>query len=408
MLLTLSGTGRSVCAVFIAVFTAALSCGCATHALRRARADFYGGRFDQAVEVLNEVKVPESDEVLFLMERGMALHNLGRYAESSHDFIKAADRLELLRTYSISKGASSMLVNDMVQDFTGFPFEQSLLHVFTAKNHFAEGHWDNAAVESRRLIKLLKPDRLGSYPDDAYVRYIAGLGLEMIDDWSNASLQYKKAGEVCRLAKIADNGLLAMPDAQPEPLKGEGRDLICLVSAGKVPRRGNGGNGYLYHGQPVYAEIYAGGKKLGRSYTLTDTAQLAFTSEQIDAAREAVKTVARVVLKDAVADSIQERDAFLGSLAHIILIQLLEQPDRRRWETLPRWLGVARLRWTGSTDGLEAVFRTDGYVVKRVPVTAPVMTRRNMSVTFVRDIVPVSTNVVTGQADGFLNQNQTK
>lgn len=398
MLLTLNRTNRSSAVVLIAVCVAVFSSGCATHAFRQARTDFYSGRFDKAVDVLQDVDVPESDEVLLLMERGMALQGLGRYEESSHNFIKAADRLERLRTYSISRGASSMIVNDTVQDFTGFPFEQSLLHAFTAKNHFALGHWDNAAVESRRLISLLKPDRLGSYPDDAYARYLAGLGLELIDDWSNASIQYKKAGELCRLAAVGDGGLLALPGSKPEPLKGGGPELICLVAAGRVPRRGSAGNGYLYHGQPVYAEIYAGGRKLGRSYTLTDTAQLAFTSEQIDAAREAAKTVARVVLKDAVADSIEEHDAFLGALAHLILIELLEQPDRRRWETLPRWLGVARLRWQGPGDRLEAVFRTDGGVVRRVPMTAPVMTRGSRSVTFVRDIVPVSTNVVTGAA----------
>lgn len=397
MVLIPNGLGRRAIALLPMLCAVTLSCGCSTPVLRTARSHFYAGRFDEASEVLEDAEVAKADKVLFRMERGMVLHNLGRYTESSSDFISAADELERLRTYSVSQGTASMLVNDTVQDFTGFPFEQSLLHVFTAKNHLALGNWDDAAVESRRLIKLLKPDRLGKYPEDAYTRYLVGLGFELIDDWSNAQLQYKKAGTVCKTAMIDEVGAFALPGKKPAELKDDGWQLICLVSAGRVPRRRASHQSYIQNAQPVYAEIYADGKKVGRSYILTDTAQLAFTSEQLDAAREAAKTVARVALKDSIADSIEEQDEFLGALAHLILISFLEQPDRRRWETLPRWLGVARLHLPAKPDKIEAVFRTATHTVRRVNVSAPIMARRHKIVTFVRDIVPVDKNVVTGQ-----------
>ena len=397
MLLKLNGLGRRALTLLPMLCAVALTCGCSTPVLNRARSQFYTGHFDEASEVLKDADVAGSDKVLLQMERGMVLHNLGRYDESSHDFISASDELERLRAYSVSQGAASMLINDNVQDFTGFPFEQSLLHAFTAKNHLALGHWDDAAVESRRLIELLKPDRLGKYPEDAYTRYLAGLGFELIDDWSNAQLQYKKAATVCKTAMIGESGSFAPLGKDPSKLKGDGWQLICLVSAGRVPRRRASRQNYIQNAQPVYAEIYADGKKVGRSYILTDTAQLAFTSEQIDAAREAAKTVARVALKDSIADNIEEQDAFLGALAHLILIGLLEQPDRRRWETLPRWLGVARLDLPAKPHKIEAVFRTDAYQISRVTVSAPIMTRRKKIVTFVRDIVPVAQNVVTGR-----------
>ena len=397
MLLPLNGVRRGVSALLPVVCVAVLSCGCASSALHRARSDFYEGRLVAASEVLKDAEVAEADKVLLQMERGMVLQNLGLYAESSHNFIAAADELERLRTYSVSKGAASMVVNDTVQDFTGFPFEQSLLHAFTINNHLALGNFDDVAVESRRLVKLLKPDRIGKYPEDAYSRYITGLGFELIDDWSNAQIQYRKAAKVCKNAAISEDGLFAALGETPKGLKNGAGQLICLVAAGRVPRRGSYRHNYILHAQPVYAEIYADGKKVGRSFVLTDTAQLAFTSEQLDAARVAAKTVARVAVKDAVADSIEEQDELLGALAHLILITLLEQPDQRRWETLPRWLGVARVTLPYRPKKLEAVFKTDGCELRRVTVTAPIVKRRDTYITFVRDIVPVDRNVVTGR-----------
>jgi len=49
---------------------------------------------------------------------------------------------------------------------------------------------------------------------------------------------------------------------------------------------------------PMYAEIYHRGTA-GRSYNLADTASLAFTTDQVEAARKVAKTVSRVVLKEA-------------------------------------------------------------------------------------------------------------
>lgn len=361
--------------------------GCATSVLNRARTEFYAGRMSSACEALNRLDENKADEVLLRMERGMVLKSQGLFAESSSDFIKAADELERLRTYSISQGAASMLVNDNVQDFTGFPFEQVLLHAFTAENHFALRSWDNGAVESRRIVRLLDPERLGKYPEDAYSRYVAALGFEMIDDQGNARIQYMKAARVCSTAAIEEDGRLSMHGDTPDSMTNGAYELICLVSAGRVPRRGKVQNHYMLNSLPVFAEIYVDGKKAGRSYVLADTAQLAFTSEQIDAAREAAKTVARVAIKDAVADNIEKQDQLLGALAHLILIELMEQPDLRRWETLPRWLSVARISLQRIPGKLEAVFKTDGYEIKKVPFTAPVGIKGMKAVAFVRDIV---------------------
>ena len=81
-------------------------------------------------------------------------------------------------------------------DWVLFQAERTLLHAFTAKNHLAQANFENAAVEARRIIESLTPEKKGDYPDDAYSRYMAGFCLEMMDDRSNAELEYRKADSV--------------------------------------------------------------------------------------------------------------------------------------------------------------------------------------------------------------------
>lgn len=368
-------------------------CGCAGPAIETARSSFYLGRYEYAERSLRNIDKAEYDLVLLLMERGMIRQGLGEYSASSMDFIRASDLLERFETYSVSRGAASMLVNDTVKEFRGFPFERTLLHVFTAKNHLAEGHWNNAAVESRRIIRTLMEENRGEYPEDAYSRYMAGFCLEMIDDYSNASLQYRKAGALLKNIRVEEKNGRIIPAGFSVSKDGPGlvsdydAELVCFVVSGKVPTRRDFEYRNWRVSEPVYGEIYCRGQYLGRSYVLTDSADLSFTSEQMDAARDAVKTVARVAIKEKIADSMDEQDELLGAIARLILIGLLEKPDMRRWETLPRWLGVARVNCPSDIKEFDVVFKTSsGMEAGRVHVVSPLMRRRNTFISFCRDL----------------------
>lgn len=362
----------------VAAAAALALAGCATQALNTARRDFYQGRFEQADRALDR-KIPSKDRVLFLMERGTVRLFNGDYERSARDFIDAYDRLVELQTYSLSKGGASMVVNDTVQDFRGFPYERTLLHAFTAKSHFARGLWENAAVEARRLIQSLSPEALGDYPDDAYSRYVAGAALELIGDQSNARLQYQKAGELAPDAKIdPDTGRLggdASGRAETE--------LLVFAMMGRAPRIDTATLPDLN----MYAEIYAGDKRLGRSYLLTDTADLASTSFQKDAARQVAKTIARIAAKEAIAHQIEKDNALLGELTRLILIGILEKPDTRRWETLPRHLHVARVPCPPDLREYTIVFKSgSGATISQRTVRNPLQRNGSLYVSFARDI----------------------
>lgn len=379
-----------------------LTVGCSTASLDTARYSYYAGRPDLADKTLTRLKVSNKDEVLLLMERGMVRQTLGDYENSSQDLIQAYDRLGEMEAYSVSKGGASWVVNDNVQNFRGAPYERSLLHAFTAMNHLALGHWNDSAVEARRIIESLDPEVIGKYPDDPFCRYMAGFCLELNDEPSNAALQYQKASDLLAGLTVDPSTGHILPDveeafARPAddtdftPMPNDPpSELVCFISVGRSYRGPEAGT-WVKNWQPGsanYAELYADGQYLGRSYPLTDTVNLAFTTEQLDATRKAAKSAGRIAVKEVIAGSIEsESSDAVGDLVRLVLIGLLEQPDVRRWETLPRWMQVARVPCPPDLSEVNVVFKNEqGYTTQVVTVKEPLQKHRNTYVALCRDL----------------------
>lgn len=373
--------GRSALALLVLV-------GCATNDLDRARSAFHAGRPGEAAHALTARAVPDTDRVLFLMERGTILQAEGRYAESAEDFIAAADELDRLRYFSVSENASSMVVNDNVRAYQGVPYEQTLLHALTALDHLALAHWENAAVEARRMLESLSRSEAAGYPDNPFARYLAGYCFEMIDDTANAELQYRLADQglegrltVSPTGFIEPEGDTNAPSATPCPNTNGTDALTFFLLAGRAPSgREVWERRYPAQDAPPQAELFLGGECLGRAYELADTVEMAFTTEELQAAGKAAKTLGRVAFKEAIAYGVAsstDNDA-LGALTELILIGLLEQPDVRRWETLPRWFQVARVRVPSGWSELEVTLPANGGApAERIRLRPPLQRRRN-------------------------------
>ena len=392
-------------------------CGCATQRIEQARQEFYSGRPDQAAQTLKEVPSEDTDYVLFLMERGTIYQTLAQYTNSANDYIAASDRLDALDTYSLSRGASSMVVNDKVQYFTGMPFERILLHSFTALDHLAIGNREWAAVEARRIAFYLRPDFIGGYPTDAFSRYLAGFCFELIGDYGNAALFYRQANSLNKTVyvdpktgiprqNIGSNKVLQAGDlikknsapvsgeTEPEPEKpvtSEAKnwptELVCFPLLGRsasgddVFWRNTGGS------RAPYAEFYAGDQYLGRSYNLADVTKLAISSAEKEAVRKAVKTAVRIGMKEGIAETLDQTvDPALGNAARLILIGLLERPDTRRWETLPRWLQVARFRCPPNLQEYTVIIRnSQANAGRRYVIKGPLVKQDRLFISFFRD-----------------------
>ena len=108
------------------------------------------------VGLLEELPPGDNNRILYLIERGMMRQAEGDYAGSVRDWQAAADKMEELDYYSLSKGAASWVANDQAKAYRGMPFEQILMHAYAAQSYFAMGKWEDAAVEGRNIVAKLE------------------------------------------------------------------------------------------------------------------------------------------------------------------------------------------------------------------------------------------------------------
>ena len=353
--------------------------------LDAVRERFYWGSNDRPEERLSEINPNNKDSVLMYMERGTMRQSRGEYELSAKDYIAAATRLEELETYSVSKGASSLLINDNVQSFVGSPYERTLLHVFTALDHLSMPHWENAAVESRKIEATLDPRVRGDYPDIAFARYIAGFGFEMIDDYSNAAVQYKIAGELLENLQIDEYGAIVSDHSEFHNLTDDSSEMVCVVLMGRTSKGKALYSGAVQQSSP-YATISFGDLVLGRSYTVSRTYNLIEKTGKVAAALKAAKVAGRIAVKEGVAAALENNGQHeLAGLARIALIGLLEQPDLRRWETLPSELQIARVPCPKDLSEFNvAINDVYNQVSRTIRVTSPITRRRNIFFSLVR------------------------
>lgn len=365
-----------------AALLAALCAGCSTPPLQSARENFYVGRFQQADTNLAAIPEDDKDAVLYLMERGMIRQAMGDYDGSSADWRKAADKDRLLETYSISQGAASLVVNDRVLSFRGAPFERTLLFAFLAKNYLAQYNWDYAAICARNIISRL--DNLDGFPDIPYGRYMAGFCLEMINDEGNAAIQYKTIAKLLPDLVVDEDTGLFYPRAPttPRPPQADKQwtgELVCFVLSGRIPV-GEARNVVPIVQPPAPAELYWQDRYLGRSVPLANTAELIAATEKRMMMIELAKTTTRVAVKIGISEAVKQQNEALGFLTMLLLFSM-EQPDTRRWETLPLWLEVARVPCPASPAEFTVVFPSGGrHTVK------PVARRGNIYIAFCRDL----------------------
>jgi hypothetical protein len=371
--------------------------GCATPSLNSARANFYAGRFRQAEENLKEIPPENKDTVLYLMERGMIRHVAGDYEKSSADWRNAAELEKKLETYSLSQGSASVVINDKVFSFTGYPFEHTLIYTYLAKNYFAESNWDYAAICARNIISLL--EKREKFPDIPYSRYVAAVALETIND-GNAASQYRLAGKELGLITITEDGkIIQKPSTNasdkvvaPEKVPAVNKkdfpcELVCFVGLGNIPNSPQNAHMYTMSFELApYAEFYINEQYVGRSFPLSNTAYLLAASEHEVALKKAAKTAIRLATKEAIASSIENSNKDAGAIIRAALLAL-EIPDDRLWQTLPLWLEAARVPAPANLTSYKVTLKnaygssTDSRVVE-----APIVKCGNLYISFIRDI----------------------
>ena len=151
--------------------------------------------FDAAADYIDRERgqYGAPNEVLFHLDRAVALHDAGRYAQSDQSLDLAEQRMEALYTKSFSKAAGQYFVHDATEDYAGEPYERALLYVYRALNHLFLDQKDEAAVEARKVSHFLSElrERTGgalSYRDDAFAHLLSAMILEDVGELDNARI----------------------------------------------------------------------------------------------------------------------------------------------------------------------------------------------------------------------------
>lgn len=117
----------------------------------------YKRAISEIVEAKKEGKYEEKDKVLYYLDIGIALHNAGEY-EKSNEFLSIAEQaIEENFTKSISKLATSMILNDNVLDYPGEDYEDIFTNILMSLNYIHLNNLEEAMVEVKRIdVKLSK------------------------------------------------------------------------------------------------------------------------------------------------------------------------------------------------------------------------------------------------------------
>lgn len=95
----------------------------------------------------------EKDRILFWLDLGLLNHYALQDSNAIQNLRLADNAIEELYTKSVSKGVTSMLLNDNALDYSGEDYENLYINVFKALSYYRQGLREEALVEIRRLIE---------------------------------------------------------------------------------------------------------------------------------------------------------------------------------------------------------------------------------------------------------------
>jgi hypothetical protein len=268
-----------------------VAAGCATYSdrMQAATTAVESGAYADGLSALNkalrvdsEQELPErwrSNDPLTVLERGIVLQSLGRYAESSHDLQAAEQEIELLDLRVGAVGAlGKYLYSDAAGKYKAPPSERLALNAINLLNYLARGDLEGAAVEARRFQtqrEYLSNNGVDAPGPASLGAYLAGVVFEKLGEGDRALRYYEEAlagagpleslrEPVTRLAKLhpyrgprieallaqgAPTGATAAPAAGAAPAKPAATkktanaakpamgEILVVTAVGRVPRK---------------------------------------------------------------------------------------------------------------------------------------------------------------------------
>jgi hypothetical protein len=364
-------------------------------------------QYDRADSLIkkNKGEYGARNAVLYDLDRAMAQHLAGHYAESNRHLESAERRIDALYTKSVTTETGAMLSNDNTLPYEGEDFEKVMINVIGALNYVYLGQWDDALVEARKVDHKLNVmnDKYGKknvYKEDAFARYLSGILYEGRGEFNDAFISYRKADEVYQryrkqygtpvpdtlpadLLRVAEAtpGMgdefrfyrEKYPDVKwvPEKKLAAESELIFLSYDGLPPVKVDrfvdapapdvGGRVYYvrvafprFEPRPTdvaYAKISLAGTEgavvSGKTEPVEDISAIAEKNLEDRIGRIRAKAIARAVSKYLAGRTARKEiggsgGEIVGILANVYSVAS-EQADKRSWRTLPGMIRMARL-----------------------------------------------------------------
>jgi len=327
-------------------------------------------------EIEYEVKGPEVDRLLALLDEGMILHAAGRYHESIGVLAEAGRLSQQLDVVSISEEAKTLISNERERAYRGEDFEKLMISVLQALNYAELGQDEDALVEVRRVNERLRKmivDEKKPYEQLAIARYLGGVLWEDQGELDSAFIDYQAAQKLqpnlgplaeplIRLARETgrDEAYRELkqeyPDVLDTPLGKDQGQLVVVVEAGLSPIKISAQQRYPGLIQlldvPKYQDRWPTRHAAVRvdheeqeATTVTSLGAVAKLHLDDRIGRMVAKAIASTALKAGVAAGVGEatKSKELGLLT-FLLLNVNNQADRRSWLSLPAEFQLARFR----------------------------------------------------------------
>lgn len=361
--------------------------GCASYQSQvlKARQDLADGKAQSAAELFaKKAKEEGKDQVLYMLDYGLALHEAGDLKKSNEILIDA-DRLADVKDYvSLSRQAGSLFLNDSLIEYKSERFENLLINAYLALNFTLLGDFENALVECRRMdeklykMKLENEDQKKSF----FARYLSAMIWEAEKNWDSAYIDYLNAynlepdhpflrKDLIRSAWRARRyedlakwekkfGIKDIKKIKTDAT--EMGELVFIYQQGWIPRKHpRPGNYRFSHLVPVpagftRAVVEVDGRRSRETDMLYNVGREAIRTLDADFNYLVAKRIVGVVAKEVVADQIRQKNEALGALASIAM-HLADQADLRQWSTLPESFQIAKLALAPGTHNVTVYAR---------------------------------------------------
>ncbi|MBN1905115.1 MAG: hypothetical protein JW927_08465 [Deltaproteobacteria bacterium] len=325
--------------IFAVVFVMS---GCATIPLQKARMDFFSGNPAEADKTLGECsEMPERDRLLCYMEKGLILHYMGKYKESTNTLLKASKFISEQDFVSVKDQSTAVMINDRTTTYKGEYSERLWIHTYLMINFLLQGRPDSALVEAKQALEVFD-----EYPDpleeDLFTRALIALCFENMNQPDSARIEYEK------LEKAAGS-----KTKRPEPITTGKGEVVLFIARGRIPAKVASDvvlppsiriSVPRYEESSSYStvDIKVNDTVLYPYIVETDMGKVASKSLNDRAAHYLTRQALRAGSKEIIAREIGEENVYVEILARVVLF-LLEEADTRSWETLPGNLTLARV-----------------------------------------------------------------